>query len=186
MECYVIDAIIALVAGFIGGLGSEGVRKMLALYVLPQKIHLGKILKSEPSEERNLPYWYVSVSVCANPFWNLIASHIDDVKANIDFISRNTSITSTYRATWADLDDALLAHIGVGSEMRLRIATLFDGNITAVGTINQQDILKGDYDVSIELKSGKRSLRRWRYSKAVMNGQVQSIEPDSEVSNATS
>ena len=54
----------------------------------------------------------------------------------------------------------MLAHIGIGSELKLRLATLANGSVKAVDSIDQRDVLNGDYDMSIELKSGKKSLGR--------------------------
>lgn len=177
--------IISTVAGLIGGLFAsvfaEGVRKMLAPLIIPNKICLSGISKSTPREERQFPYWYVQISVHANSFWNLLASYIDDVKASIHFFNCDTGTTMSYEGEWIDLGDALLARIGIGTELKLRIATLSNDTLKAIGSVDREDTLGNTYDIQINLKNGKKSIGRWRYKQAIVNGQIQNVGPDKEL-----
>jgi len=96
ITAHLVEFVLAFIAGLLGGLWAEGARKMFAPLVIPKKLHLGRISKSKPNEERQYPYWYIPVSVKANICWNLVASSIDRVRGGIEFVNRSTGTKISY------------------------------------------------------------------------------------------
>jgi len=171
-----MSILVSAISGFIAGLLSTGVRKMLAPLILPKKLHLGKISPSDI--DSNFPCWYVPLSVRANTCWNLIVSSIEGVRAYATFINRDSHEKVERLATWLEPDmDAPSINLHIGGEYDLRIATMFGGVLRMIGGTDQKDSLNGDYDIIITLRSGKKILGQWLFQKAIVEGSMQEVSP---------
>lgn len=79
-----IQIVVSFFFGFVIDILTKGVRELLAPKILSsgKRIQAGTITKSR-SEDVLHPFWYVPISVDANSLWVLLASGVDDVKANV-------------------------------------------------------------------------------------------------------
>lgn len=171
--------LVSAISGFIAGLLSTGVRKMLAPLILPKKLYLGKISPSDI--DSNFPCWYIPVSVRANACWNLIVSSIERVRAYATFINRDSHEKVERLATWLEPDiDAPSINLHIGGEYDLRIATIFGGVLRMIEGTEQKDILNGNYDIMITLRSGKKMLGQWLFEKAIVEGSMREISSRKE------
>jgi len=149
---------------------------MLARCVFSHKIHLGKIECA--GIDRPCPYYLIKVSVDANILWNFLVSDIN-IDANLNFVNRDTKQERNYKGTWFERQEGdLLVKMQIGGEYILQIATLDYKTVRADSTQDSRDILRGDYDIVVSLWSGKKMLRQWQYTKAILKGAMQEIEHD--------
>lgn len=152
---------------------------MLAPLILPKKLYLGKISPSDI--DSNFPCWYIPVSVRANACWNLIVSSIERVRAYATFINRDSHEKVERLATWLEPDiDAPSINLHIGGEYDLRIATIFGGVLRMIEGTEQKDILNGNYDIMITLRSGKKMLGQWLFEKAIVEGSMREISSRKE------
>jgi hypothetical protein len=171
--------LVSAISGFIAGLLSTGVRKMLAPLILPKKLYLGKI--SPSSIDSNFPCWYIPLSVRANACWNLIVSSIEGVRAYAMFINRDNNEKTERLATWLEpAIDAPSINLHIGGEYDLRIATISGGVLRMIEGTEQKDSLNGNYDIMITLRNGKKILGQWLFQEAIVGGSMQEISSRKE------
>jgi hypothetical protein len=152
---------------------------MLAPLIFPQKMSLGKIECAW--EDRQFPYYFVKILVKMTPLWNLLISKLENVKAEIEFENRDTKEKRQYLGTFSEItEDDLSANFAVNGEYQLKIVTKAWNSLRAVNSIDSKDMLVGDYDINISLESERKSLGQWKYSKAILQGKIQEIYPDTK------
>lgn len=171
-----VSAISGFIAGLFASIFATGVRKMLAPFILPKKLYLGKI--SPSNTDSNFPSWYIPISVKAKTWWNLIVSSMEGIKAYATFINQDTNDKTERLATWLepDIDDPSIT-LHIGGEYDLRIATMFGGVLRMIGGTDQKDSLSGNYDIMVTLRTGKKILGQWLFQKAIVEGSMQEVSP---------
>jgi hypothetical protein len=170
--------ILPILAGLVGGYLAEGVRTMLALRFLPNRIVLGRIAhvrRTGPGEE----YWFVPVKVNATSWWSLLIAAIDNVRAKVAFVERRDTSTSTkrtYPGGWLALDlDNSSVTLRPGHTEELRVVTSFNGLRPVERLLDE--VLPRDCDLVVGLKAGSMVIGYWLYSGAIVDGNVKEVEP---------
>jgi len=171
----------SLGAGFIGGLlasiFASGVRRMLASGILKKKLSIGTLSKSE--EDKWFPFWYIPVYVKAHAILHLLVSNIEDVRATIVFIDRqsNEEVKRSFHATWVEPDiDSSSISLRIGGQYMVRVATVSSGVLKPVGSIGE-DTLLGNQDIILKLRSGDTFLGRWYFPDAITQDSMREVSP---------
>lgn len=171
-----VSAISGFIAGLLASIFATGVRKMLAKIIISRKLYVGKIIKTK---ELSGTSWYIPVCVKANNMWNLVVSSINDVKAIITFVEHkdNQELYLPKQGAWINEIDGSLDNLGIGTQRDIRFAEEgWDGILMPVNWI-AGEILRGNQDILLELKTGNTSLGCWLFQKAIVEGSTQEVSP---------
>jgi hypothetical protein len=172
-----VSAITGFIAGLLASIFASGIRKMLATFIVRRKLCIGHITKGIESTGT---YWYIPIIVKANSLWNLLISSVNDVKAIISFTERKENretVNLKKQGLWINEIDGSLDNLGIGTQRDIRITEdSADGILRPVNEMTGE-ILKGNQDISLQLKSGNASLGYWLFENAIISGFIQERIP---------
>jgi len=171
-----VSAISGFIAGLLASIFATGVRRMIAPFIIRRKLYIGNITRGE---ELSGTYWYIPIHVRGNSLWNLLVSSVNDVKAIIQFIEHKDN-GKTYlqkQGSWINEIDGSLESLGIDTQRDIRITD--DSSVGTLRPVNamRDEILEGNQDISLELRSGTISLGRWLFVKAIIAGSMQEVSP---------
>lgn len=149
-------AILAFILGWVTGIFSPGVRRMIAPKYFRKSLCIGNISLSDPVFGS---YWYISVESRTIPLWNLLVSSIRNVSATISYIDSKRGDRVVHSTYWLPL----IYYIGLETDDK--------GNRVKI------DEQGGNKDIELELESGHTSLGKWLFKGAIIEGAMQEVSP---------
>ncbi len=169
-----VSGILGIFGGILAIVFERQVRRMLAAKVIKRKLIIGHISKSI-QEEGATVFWCIPIRVKAGIWWNLLVSGLEDVKALITFVQRKKQ----FQTVWINpnVDDSSLVILRIGTEREIGLAEESGGIMKRYGEMMSNDVLVGDDDILLELRTGDTILGQWLFKKAIIAGSMQEVSP---------